>query len=69
MIRSPDSEEALADAVAAGDLEKLDTRATATAMVAYIEGLSLLAKTQNDPEVVRTLGPAMLNLVVPVSEG
>jgi len=62
-------EEALADAIAAGDLEKLDTRATAAAMVAYIEGLTLLAKTQNDPEVVRTLGPAMLNLVVPVSEG
>jgi hypothetical protein len=38
-------------------------------MVAYIEGLTLLAKTHNDPEVVRTLGPAMLNLVVPVSEG
>jgi TetR/AcrR family transcriptional repressor of nem operon len=62
-------EEALAEAVAAGDLAQLDTRATATAMVAYLEGLTLLAKTQNDPEVVRTLGPAMLNLVVPVSEG
>lgn len=62
-------EEALADAIAAGDLPKLDTRATATAMVAYIEGLTLLAKTHNDPEVVRTLGPAMLNLAVPVSEG
>jgi TetR/AcrR family transcriptional regulator, transcriptional repressor for nem operon len=62
-------EEALADAIAAGDLPKLDTRATATAMVAYLEGLTLLAKTHNDPEVVRTLGPAMLNLAVPVSEG
>lgn len=61
-------EAALAEAVAAGDLEELDTRATAAAMVAYIEGLTLLAKTHNDPEVVRTLGPAMLNLVVPVSE-
>jgi TetR/AcrR family transcriptional repressor of nem operon len=62
-------EAVLAEAVTAGDLEKLDTRATAAAMVAYIEGLTLLAKTHNDPEVVRTLGPAMLNLVVPVSEG
>ena len=62
-------EEALADAIAAGDLANLDTRTTATAMVAYLEGLTLLSKTQNDPEVLRTLGPAMLNLVVPVSEG
>jgi TetR/AcrR family transcriptional repressor of nem operon len=62
-------EEVLAEAVAAGDLPALDTRASAAAMVAYIEGLTLLAKTQNDPEVVKTLGPAMLKLVVPVHEG
>ncbi len=62
-------EAALDQAIAAGDLTKLDSRATASAMVAYLEGLTLLAKTQNDPEVVRQLGPAMLNLVVPVTEG
>jgi len=60
--------EVLAEAVAAGDLPELDTRASAAAMVAYIEGLTLLAKTHNDPEVVKTLGPAMLKLVVPVRE-
>jgi len=61
-------EQALEEAMAAGELAKLDSRATASAMVAYLEGLTLLAKTQNDPEVVRKLGPAMLNLTVPVSE-
>jgi TetR/AcrR family transcriptional repressor of nem operon len=62
-------QEVLAEAVAAGDLPELDTRASAAAMVAYIEGLTLLAKTHNDPEVVKTLGPAMLKLIVPVREG
>jgi len=59
----------LDEAVGAGDLPELDTRATACAMVAYLEGLSLMAKTHNDPEIVKQLGPAMLKLAVPVAEG
>ena len=55
-------QEALDEAVAAGDLAQLDTQATASAMVAYIEGLTLVAKANNDPEVVRKLGPAILKL-------
>ncbi len=62
-------EAALEEAVAAGDLPELDCRATACAMVAYLEGLSLMAKTHNDPEIVKQLGPAMLKLAVPLSEG
>ena len=62
-------EEVLDEAMAAGDLAELDSRATAGAMVAYLEGLTLMAKTWNDPEVVRTLGPAMLKLAVPVTRG
>jgi len=62
-------EEVLEEAMAAGDLAELDSRATAGAMVAYLEGLTLMAKTWNDPEVVRTLGPAMLQLAVPVTRG
>jgi TetR/AcrR family transcriptional regulator, transcriptional repressor for nem operon len=62
-------EAVLREASDAGELAKLDCRATASAMVAYLEGLTLLAKTQNDPEVVRQLGPAMLRLAVPVREG
>ncbi len=55
---------ALDEAVAAGDVQALDTTATAAAMVAYLEGLSLMAKTRNDPEVITKLGPAMLDLAV-----
>jgi TetR/AcrR family transcriptional repressor of nem operon len=62
-------EEVLDEAVAAGDLAELDSRATAGAMVAYLEGLTLMAKTWNAPEIVRTLGPAMLKLAVPVTRG
>lgn len=62
-------EEVLDEAMAAGDLAELDSRATAGAMVAYLEGLTLMAKTWNDPEVVRTLGTAMLKLAVPVTQG
>jgi len=37
----------LEQAVAVGDLPELNTRATASAMVAYLEGLSLMAKTHD----------------------
>ncbi|MGD2076087.1 MAG: TetR/AcrR family transcriptional regulator [Gammaproteobacteria bacterium] len=56
-------EEALEEAVAAGDVGKLDCRVTAGAIVAYLEGLTLMAKTHNDPEVVKQLGPAVLKLL------
>ena len=62
-------EEILDEPMTAGDLAELDSRATAGAMVAYLEGLTLIAKTWNDPEVIRTLGPAMLKLAVPVTQG
>ena len=52
----------LDEAVDLGELAPLDTTATAMAMLAYLEGIILLAKTRNDPELVRTLGPAMKTL-------
>ena len=55
---------ALDEAVTAGDLQPLDTVATAAAMVAYLEGLTLMAKTRNDPEIIPKLGPAILGLAV-----
>lgn len=57
-------EAVLSEAVATGDLSALDSHATASAMVAYLEGLTLMAKTNNDPEIIRQLGPAMLKLAV-----
>lgn len=54
---------ALDEAVEKGDVSQdVDIPATAMAMLAYVEGLMLLAKNQNDPEVIKQLGPAMVNI-------
>ncbi|MDD5365704.1 MAG: TetR/AcrR family transcriptional regulator [Gallionellaceae bacterium] len=52
----------LDEAVLTGALAAMDTEATATAMLAYLEGIILLAKARNDPEVILTLGPAIKTL-------
>ncbi len=54
--------EALEEAVERGDVAPLDTTSTAEAMLAYLEGMILLAKTQNDPELIHRLGPALRSL-------
>jgi TetR/AcrR family transcriptional regulator, transcriptional repressor for nem operon len=54
--------ETLDEAVDLGQIKPLDTEATAQAMLAFLEGVILLAKTRNDPEVVRRLGPAIKSL-------
>jgi len=41
---------------------EVDVVATAQAMLAYFEGVLLLAKNQNDPEVIRQLLPAMAQM-------
>ncbi|MDD5249927.1 MAG: TetR/AcrR family transcriptional regulator [Rhodocyclaceae bacterium] len=56
----------LDEAVAAGALAPLDSEATATAMLAYLEGVILLAKTRNDPDVILQLGPAIKTLRIEV---
>jgi TetR/AcrR family transcriptional repressor of nem operon len=55
-------QQTLEDAVAAGDCPPLDIPATAQAMFAYFEGVMLLAKTRNDPEILRQLLPAMAQI-------
>lgn len=42
--------------------QEVDTSATAQAMLAYFEGVLLLAKNQNDPEVIRQLLPTMVHI-------
>lgn len=54
--------ETLEEAVIKGDLDPLDAESTAAAMLAFLEGIILLAKTRNDPEVIRVLGPAIKTL-------
>lgn len=56
-------EQALRDAIAAGDIPDQDSGATAQMLVAYMEGVLLLAKTHNDPEVIRRLGPGAMRCV------
>lgn len=57
----------LDEAVTSGALSAMDTEATATAMLAYLEGIILLAKTRNDPEVILLLGPAIKTLRIELS--
>ena len=50
-------------AQAAGDLASVvDTAVTAQAMLAYFEGVLLLAKNQNDPELIQQLLPSMVQM-------
>ncbi len=59
--------QALAEAVASGELPAIDTAASAKAIYAYTEGIMLYAKTSNDPELIRELGKHALKLTVPAS--
>ncbi len=62
--------ETLEEAVELGQIPPLDTVSTAQAMLAFLEGVILLAKTRNDPDVVLKLGQAMKTLrIEQVSEG
>ncbi len=58
----------LEEAVASGAIAPLDAGATATAMLAYLEGVILLAKTRNDPEVILHLGPAIRTLRIELEQ-
>ena len=49
----------LRDAVDAGDVSKINIDATAQAMLAYFEGVMLLAKSQNNTQIISQLLPAM----------
>ena len=48
-------------AIAEGEIPKQNVARTAEAMTAYVEGLHLMAKNQNDPEVIRRLGHEFIN--------
>ena len=56
-------EQTLQEAVARGDLPEIDTTIAAHALLAYLEGVILLAKTWNDPGMVRRLAQGAVQLV------
>jgi TetR/AcrR family transcriptional regulator, transcriptional repressor for nem operon len=49
----------LREAVEAGDIKNINIDATAQAMLAYFEGVMLLAKSQNNTKIISQLLPAM----------
>ncbi len=53
---------ALRDAVDSGDLPEIDISLAAHALLAYMEGVVLLAKTWNDPDMVRRLAQSAVQL-------
>lgn len=52
-------QQTLQDAQDHGDLQDIDPAATARAMLAYFEGVMLMAKSQNSTEVIKQLLPAI----------
>lgn len=57
----------LDEGVRTGAMAAMDTEATATAMLAYLEGVILLAKARNEPELILVLGPAIKTLRIELS--
>lgn len=55
----------LAEAKAQHALDGVDIEATAEAMLAYFEGVMLMAKTANDAHVIQRLLPAMAAIRIP----
>lgn len=50
----------LDEAVLRGDLPPHDTHAAGLALLAYVQGVSVLVKAGNDPDLIRTIGPTMV---------
>ncbi len=61
-------EQVLREAVASGELAAIDVTLTAQALLAYLEGVILLAKTWNDPEMVRRLADGAVLLAAAGSD-
>ena len=58
-------ERELAESVATGELPDIDPRTTAQTLIAYFEGIALLAKTYNNPALVERLAQRLDQLVIP----
>ena len=54
--------ETLREAITVGEIAPLNVELTAEAMLAYLEGMILIAKNQNDPEVIYKLGSAIKSI-------
>ncbi|MEQ9618327.1 MAG: TetR/AcrR family transcriptional regulator [Deltaproteobacteria bacterium] len=62
-------EDIIREAVSLGDLPaETDPLATSQAILAYIEGVSLMSKTFNDPGMINRLGEGIFNLCIKKKE-
>ena len=50
----------LDEAVACGDLPPHDTHSAGLSLLAYVQGVTVLVKAGNDPELIRTIGPTIV---------
>jgi TetR/AcrR family transcriptional regulator, transcriptional repressor for nem operon len=57
-------EKTVQDAVSAGDLADIDVAATAEAILAYWEGVIMLAKVRNDPGLLKDLAKGAKELAI-----
>jgi len=60
-------QDTLEQAVSKNEIAPLDTERTAEAMLAYLEGLILLAKASNDPETIYRLGSALKTIRIEIT--
>lgn len=56
-------ESAIADAVREGDIVASDPKMVAQQVCAFVLGMTLRAKIQNDPEVLRNLAPTVMAII------
>ena len=56
-------ERMLHEAIAVGEIPKQDISATAKAVIAYMEGVMLMAKTRNEPNVIKDLRQGLLRFL------
>ena len=56
-------ERVLQEAIAAGEIPDQDVSSTGQAVIAYLQGVMLMAKTRNDPHVVKELKQGLRRLL------
>ncbi len=56
-------EQTLEEGIASGEVPGQDVATTAQTVIAYMEGVMLMAKTRNDPKVIKELRQGLLRLI------
>ncbi|VAX21248.1 hypothetical protein MNBD_NITROSPINAE03-1244 [hydrothermal vent metagenome] len=56
-------EDTLEEAVAMGDLPEIDTKSAANAILAFMQGIILMAKTRNDARLMRKMAKAGIDMI------